>query len=186
MGNMNGDNESSSKGSKNYARPPMPVSQKIHDDERNMQARPTPGRSSADLGPLHSIPEFQENDSENYSSYNRNKSLGKLGIQKRFKEDGRTESMGSGSLDDKHCFQHGHAGDGRSKFHAKKKEPVLMRSQMEQLGVDIPGRKLDDNGGSDRSNGDSPEIQGIKRQFHATGHVQNPGMSKHQRQQGSM
>jgi hypothetical protein len=184
MGNMNGDNESSSLGSPNNARPPMPGSQRSPHDERNLQSHRPPTKSSTDLGPLPMIPEFQENESENHSSCNKKKSFGKLSIEKRFKEDGHTEY--SGSPKENRSFQHSYAGDGRPKSNGRKKSPLQMRSQAENLGIKIPGRKLDNSGLSDRSYDNSPEIQAIERQFLKTWHGQNPGMSNHQRDQDPM
>jgi hypothetical protein len=184
MGNMNGDNESSSLGSRNNARPPMPGSQSSPYDERNLQPHRPPTKSSTDLGPLAMIPEFQDNESENHSSYNKKKSFGKLSIERRFKEDGHTEY--SGSPKDNRSFQHSYAGDGPPKYYGRKKSPVQMRIQAEHLGIDIPGRKLDNCDPSDCNNDNSPEIQAIKRQFHKTGHGQNPDMSNRQRDQDPM
>jgi hypothetical protein len=184
MGNMNGDNESSSLGSPNNARPPMPGSQRSPHDERNLQSHRPPTKSSTDLGPLPMIPEFQENESENHSSCNKKKSFGKLSIEKRFKEDGHTEY--SGSPKENRSFQHSYPGDGRPKSIGRKKSPVQMRSQAEHLGIKIPGCKLDNSGPSDRSYDNSPEIQAIKRKFLKTWHEQNPGMSNHQRDQDPM
>jgi hypothetical protein len=184
MGKMNGDNENSSLGSPNNARPPMPGSQRSPHDEKYLQPHRPPTKSSTDIGPLAMIPEFQENESENYSSCNKKKSFGKLSIEKRFKEDGHTEY--SGSPIENRSFQHSYAGDGRPKSYGRKKSPVQLRSQAEHSGIEIPGRKLDNCGLSERSYDNSPEIQAIKRQFHKTGPGQNPGLSNHQKNEDPM